>query len=118
MKEAIQMLTDEVHAANEKWWRNPRTGNPISRNVGELLMLAVSELAEALEGDRKNAMDDHLPHRKMIEVELADALIRILDTGKGLGLDLAGAFVEKLEYNRTRPDHQPENRIKPGGKAY
>ncbi|XUM19805.1 hypothetical protein ACRAVF_19255 [Bradyrhizobium oligotrophicum S58] len=38
-------------------------------------MLIVSEIAEAMEGERKSLMDDHLPHRKMVEVELADTLI-------------------------------------------
>ena len=94
------------------WWdqKNPRS-------VPELLMLCVSELAEAMEGDRKDLMDDHLPHRKMLEVELADAVIRILDMGGGLGLDVAGAIAEKLEYNTERSDHKPENRAN-GGKKY
>ena len=39
-------------------------------------MLTISEIAEAMEGERKNLMDDHLPHRKMAEVEIADAYIR------------------------------------------
>ena len=68
-----------VHAANEKWWRDLDTGQAIERNFGELVMLTISELAEALEGDRKNLMDDKLPHRPMIEVELADTVIRMFD---------------------------------------
>src|SRR6185369_4809110 len=43
------------------------------------LMLMVSEIAEAMEGTRKSLMDDHLKHRPMVEVELADAIIRICD---------------------------------------
>jgi len=58
------------------------------RNKGELLMLCVSELAEAMEGHRKDKMDDKLPHRKMAEVELADFLIRAFDMAGGLELDL------------------------------
>lgn len=88
------------------------------RNVGELLALSHSELSEALEGHRKNLKDDKLPHRKMLEVELADAIIRIFDISAGLGLDLGGAFVEKMEYNRTRKDHSLEERMKEGGKKY
>lgn len=118
MAARINSLTALVHAGNEKWWTNLKTGKPLKRNVGEMLMLCVSELAEAMEGDRKGLMDDHLPHRKMMEVELADCLIRILDICGGLGLDLGGAFVEKLAYNRTRADHKPENRLKKGGKKY
>ena len=48
------------------------------------LALIHSEISEALEADRKDLMDDHLPHRKGIEVELADAMIRILDLAGAL----------------------------------
>lgn len=81
-------------------------------------MLIVSEIAEAMEGHRKGLMDDKLPHRKMIEVELADAVIRICDLCGALGLDLQGAIEEKLAYNKERPDHKIENRLKPGGKSF
>lgn len=77
-----------VHLANAKWWINIQTGESLDRNVGELMMLVVSELAEALEGHRKDLMDDKLPHRKMFEVELADAVIRLLDVAGGFKLDL------------------------------
>jgi plasmid maintenance system antidote protein VapI len=108
----------EVHTANQKWWHDVRTGEPIHRNFGELIALCHSELSEALEGHRKNLMDDKLPHRKMAEVELADCLIRIFDMGAGLGMDLQGAYEEKMAYNAVRADHKPENRVLAGGKAY
>lgn len=78
----------EVHAANAKWWHDLETGERIERNKGELLMLVVSEIAEAMEGERKNLMDDHLPHRKMAEVEMADAYIRLLDYAGGYGVEI------------------------------
>jgi NTP pyrophosphatase (non-canonical NTP hydrolase) len=101
------------------WWNDLATGEPIPLTqecVGDKLMLIVTEIAEAKEGFRKGLMDDHLPNRKMVEVELADAIIRIADLCGALGLDLGGAVVEKMEYNKSRPDHKPENRRKPGGK--
>jgi NTP pyrophosphatase (non-canonical NTP hydrolase) len=107
-----------VHRANAKWWIDINTGEPITRNVGELLMLCVSELSEALEGHRKNLMDDKLPHRKMFEVELADCVIRILDIAGGLGLDLGGAYEEKIAYNAVRHDHTIEGRKAADGKKY
>lgn len=86
--------------------------------VAQKLCLIHSEISEAMEGHRKGLMDDKLPHRKMIEVELADAMIRIADLAGALGLDLGGAIVEKMEYNSKRDDHKLENRQKAGGKAY
>lgn len=81
-------------------------------------MLVVSELSESMEGDRKNKMDDHLPHRPMREVELADALLRIVDLAEGYGLDLAGAVVEKMAYNASRHDHSMVGRLAENGKRY
>ena len=117
-KYRIDELVRIVHADNKKWWHDLDTGAPLDRNVGEMLALIHSEISEALEGHRKNLPDDKLPHRPMIEVELADAIIRIFDLAGGLDLDLGGAFVEKLLYNRTRADHQPKARKSKHGKKY
>lgn len=86
--------------------------------VAEKLALIHSEVSEAMEGHRKGLMDDKLPHRSMIEVELADAMIRIGDLAGALGLDLGGAIAEKMAFNAQRPDHKPEARNAAGGKAY
>ena len=106
------------HEANANWWRDLETGARIERNKGELMMLMVSEIAEAMEGARKGLPDDKLPHRPMEEVELVDALIRIFDYAGAYGLDLDGAFEEKMVYNKNRADHKPENRKKEGGKKW
>jgi NTP pyrophosphatase (non-canonical NTP hydrolase) len=138
--ELINGLADECHEANMNWWLDltrpcvcqidgpERTVTcqfceglgyaKKDRNVGELLMLCVSELAEAMEGHRKDLMDDKLPHRKQFEVELADCLIRIFDLAGGKGLDLGGAFVQKMAFNKSRADHKIEQRQAEGGKKY
>lgn len=92
--------------------------NKDKREIGTRLCLVHSEVSEAMEGFRKNLMDDHLPHRKMAEVELADAVIRILHIAEEEGLDIGGALWEKLQYNLHRDDHKPENREKENGKAF
>ena len=108
----------ESHRANIKWWQDPSTGESIERNKGMLLMLIVSEIAEAMEGERKDLMDDKLPHRKMAEVELADALIRIFDYAGAYGYDLEGAYQEKTAFNANRYDHKHEIRTAQGGKQW
>ena len=42
-----------VHTLNQRWWHDLATGERLNRNLGELLMLVVSEIAEAMEGHRK-----------------------------------------------------------------
>lgn len=111
------------------WWSDLKTGqNHIDEIktgtrfgkalVAEKLCLVHSEISEAMEGHRKNLQDDKLPHRQMLEVELADAVIRIFDLAGALGLDMGGAIFEKLQFNAQRPDHKLEARQAAGGKAY
>lgn len=122
--EVIQALCHGASVAGG-WWHDPITGEDIRQDPEKLLAvcgwklsLIHSEVSEATEGLRKGKMDDHLPHRKMVEVELADAVVRIGDLAGALGLDLGGALVEKMQYNETRADHKPANRAKSGGKRY
>jgi len=105
-------------ALKSGWWTDPETGEKAERNIGELLALIHSEISEALEGYRKGKMDDHLPNRKSIEVELADAVIRICDLAGYLQLNLGGAIQEKVFYNQQRSDHTLEARKGPGGKKF
>lgn len=190
---AIRDLCHEIHADNVAagWWTDLETGESLvgRRNVGEMLMLCVSEICEGAEGLASDLMDDKLPHRQMIEVELADFLIRSFDLcgglqiidltatafdyarprlqevyqpiatpqdyllriicfvsaamehhrkgrrdtmavplayamhgalilGEILELDAMGAVSEKRAFNRTRADHQVDNRRAAGGKRY
>jgi NTP pyrophosphatase (non-canonical NTP hydrolase) len=91
----------------------------VERDFPTGIALIHSEISEAFEGFRKdNKQDDHLPHRKNAEVELADALIRILDECGLRKMDIAGAVAEKFAYNQVRLDHKRENRAKEGGKKF
>ncbi len=86
-------ITDHVincHGAAWRagWWHDVRTGKLLDRNAAEMLMLQVSELAEAAHGLDHKLKDDKLPHREMVEVEIADFLIRLFDYCGGLRLDL------------------------------
>lgn len=114
----LNRLAAECHEANKHWWHHPATGERLGRNKGELLMLIVSEVSEAMEGERKGLMDDHLPHRRMAEVELADVLIRVFDYAGAFGYDLDGAVAEKRAYNSQREDHKAEARLRADGKKW
>ena len=105
------------------WHNDPATGKPRTDEQNKALFpvriaLCHSELSEALEGDRKNLTDDHLPHRAMAEVELADAVIRIFDLAGAMGYDLGTTIAEKLAYNARRSDHKLEARNQAHGKQY
>lgn len=185
----INELARDIFEQNKAvgWWDN------MDRCIVTTIQLISTEIAEATEGERKNLMDDHLPTRRMGEVELADALIRTLDIGGRfnvevdshtleqriaqvfdvnkehaatpavchfwinsrivdlgrtysrqksrdgtilidaeysmllaeiigvalyLGYDLQGATMDKLAYNKRRPDHKREARAQDGGKKF
>lgn len=103
---------------NAGWHTDIDTGELKERNKGEMISLIHSEVSEMLEGERKNLMDDKLPHRVMVEVEAADAIIRILDYCGRWGYDVGGALVEKIEFNQSRADFKIENRKKDNGKKF
>lgn len=122
MKDSINGICVDLYnrSVQAGWW-TAKDGTPLQSNpyvFGQKLLLIHSEIAEATEGDRKDTMDSHLPHRKTVEVELADAFIRICDLAAAYGMDLGGAVVEKLAYNVTREDHKPKARAGAGGKKY
>jgi NTP pyrophosphatase (non-canonical NTP hydrolase) len=66
------------------------------RNVGEALMLMVTELAEAMEAHR------HQDQAHFNE-ELADTFIRLLDFCGGMGIDIETEIEKKARKNQSRP---------------
>ncbi len=111
----LNQLRDEIHenAKNKGFWDK-------ERETGTLLMLCVSELAEAMEADRnglyadleliekdkENFIDFKWSFENSIkdtfEDELADTIIRILDLCGAKGIDIEKHIELKMKYNATR----------------
>ena len=96
-------LCKTSHAvAVEKGWYEQE------RKLPELLMLVVSELAEALEDYRGGYGCNETYYEGQgkpcgIPTEIADAVIRIGDLCGAFGIDLEKAVTEKMAYNLHRP---------------
>ncbi len=78
----LDRMAIDVHTIdNVKWWTDLHTGEYIlhTRNRGDLLMLAVTELDEAMDAHDNGLRDDKLPQYMGFDVELADCAIRVLD---------------------------------------
>jgi len=115
----LNELSQKIFQANKEkgFWDN-------ERNVGEMLMLVTTELAEAMESHRKgkfcklntfnetyfdnlNDAEFNQAFEKNIKDtfsdEMADSLIRILDMCGGLEIDIEKHVELKLRYNSLRP---------------
>jgi NTP pyrophosphatase (non-canonical NTP hydrolase) len=119
----IAELSKEIHenAKNKGFWDK-------ERNMGEILMLIVSEVSEAMEADREDRQanvngfnkmlegwdDEHYAYdnafkmvfektiKNTIEDELSDAAIRIMDLAYSRGIDLEWHIKQKMKYNSMR----------------
>jgi NTP pyrophosphatase (non-canonical NTP hydrolase) len=98
----LNALAADVHAQNlEAGWWDDWLDDKTARHE-TAMMLVISELAEAMEGDRKGLWDDHLPHHQMFDVELADAAIRLLDLAGAYEMDLGAAPGKAHEFAASR----------------
>ena len=110
----INLSAQHIYEVNKSkgFWDN-------ERNVGEMLMLIVSELGEAMEAHRKHQFSDWDQYDSEVSVlgekeafekrikdtfedEIADVAIRLLDLTGGLGIDLEKHLNHKVAYNKTR----------------
>ena len=114
----LNELSQQIHAnavAKGFWDKIP--------NFGELLMLTVSELGEAMEADRKDKRTDkeHLKwvaslkndsvadeffknHIKdTVEDEMADAIMLLLSISASRKIDIQAHITAKMRYNAGRP---------------
>lgn len=96
------------------------------KNIGEMLMLIVTEVSEAMEADRIGKRADwsydnppiiqpeQIDDKKFCELfekevkntfedEMADIVIRVMDMCAFKGIDLEWHILQKIRYNETRP---------------
>ena len=117
--DSLNRLADECHQRSKAkgFWG-------MVTNVGEKLMLMVSELAEALEADRAGKYGDIESFEKALaekpndlewyvecyrkymkgthEEEIADLQIRLFDYAGGMSIDLSKNVMYKMRFNLTR----------------
>ena len=88
----INKLAKQIFEANKEkgWW------DDMNRSPFDTLQLCSTEVAEATEGERKNLMDDKLPHRPMGEVEIADFFIRAADIAGRYGIRYSPNLVDPV----------------------
>lgn len=108
----IDLIQHAVHktAVEHGWWDGINRDNV---PVPEKLCLIHSEISEALEQYRDNKPDiyDEEGKPEGIAVELADAIIRILDLAGFMGWDIENALLIKMAYNEKRPYRHGGKRI-------
>lgn len=108
----IPEMTAEVHKylADHGWFDQPVS-------FLESMMLLVTEATEAVEAWRQWGLADATPEFSTfgdvfagvppkpegVGSELADILIRLIDSAQRFGVDLDAEYRRKMDYNHTRP---------------
>lgn len=91
------MIESAFQTAKEHGWHDEKQSD------SECIVLMHAELSEAIEALRRgNKQDKHCPDFTALEVELADTVIRVFDFAGLRNIDLAGAIMAKMKYNRNR----------------
>jgi NTP pyrophosphatase (non-canonical NTP hydrolase) len=113
----IDQLSKEVHEAAiaNGWWETrddivsrcdtwPTLHKAAKANIEiAALGLAMSECGEAMDAIRKGyPADDKLPQYGNHAVEIADAIIRLLDLTAKMNIPIGNIIEAKLEVNRKR----------------
>lgn len=110
-----EIMRDAWQIAEDKGWHEDRPDQP-KKSFVEELMLAVTEISEAVEEYRNRRGYTEIYYSSEgkpegIPIEMADVCVRLFDTCITHGIDLEGAIIEKMQYNRTRKHRHGGRRI-------
>lgn len=101
----LLILQKEIRAVNmANGWGQPDEayGSAAHHDIVKLALIT-TEVAEGIEAIRHgNPPSDHVPEISGLEEELADVIIRALDTAESRGFNMDAAVALKLAYNRSR----------------
>lgn len=107
MAKTLRMRMDEVHAnaVAHGWWDDTTSFDDRLAKIPEKILLVHCELSEAIEEYRKGNIQLYFDKEKPegVFVELADAIIRILDLAGSCGVDIEHLLEIKHQYNTKRP---------------
>lgn len=114
MAKTLRMRQNEIYenAVEKGWWDGVSPEEKV-KLIPEKILLVHAELSEAVEEFRNGTIDTYIGAGGKPEglwVEMADAVIRILDLAGAFGVDLEHVIEVKHEYNKTRSHRH-------GGKA-
>lgn len=108
LRNLLTLFSHELHSNSRAkgFWedRDKILGTPQGAALVEIasLGLATMEIGEAMAGARKPQQDSHLPYYMSLEVEIADAIIYLLDLAAARNLRVVDAMLAKAAYNTTR----------------
>lgn len=102
------------NAVDKGWWMAYMDNHgllwpePARESIPEKIALVHSELSEALEECRAGRVEDGIYYAgdskpEGFGIEMADAVIRIMDLCCALGINLQECVELKMAYNQTRP---------------
>lgn len=114
----LSEIASEIHqtAVDHGWWEGVETAEEIHQDIGIKLLLAHSEISEAVEDwrgmesletlnlilFRENEQGTGFTKPVGFPTEIADTIIRLLDLAQFIGIDIERVILDKMEYNKTR----------------
>ena len=106
-RQAVTRVASRMYGiATDLGFHANEVAGEVPKNFGEWMANLHSEVSELWEAYRRGTLSDPCDKAcglTCAEEELADIVIRAMDTAVVLGIDLGEVIARKAEYNRQRP---------------